>query len=181
MSQQSAADAPADTRRPSLDGKRKGRMIAGGLGLLFGLWFTWYTWTNVPMGTQDRPGAGVFPLVVGIGLVLVSLMTIVEAWRTAAVAGEVGFPTGEKRRTLLLLAAAFVAFVALYQFLGQYVASSLFMIAALAILGTRSWVRNVLYGLAIGVTISFVFVELLGVNLPMGVLGPTGLIGGMFG
>ncbi|WP_324276722.1 hypothetical protein [Blastococcus brunescens] len=58
MSQQSAADAEIDTRRPFLDGKRKGRMIAGAIGLLVGAWFAWYTWANVPMGTGDRPGAG---------------------------------------------------------------------------------------------------------------------------
>lgn len=179
MTSQSPADSPPEAK-PALDGKRKGRMIAGGIGLLFGLWFSWYTWANVPMGTQERPGAGVFPLVVGIGLVVVSVMTIVEAWRTAVVAGELNFPTGEKRRTLLLLAGSFIAFVALYRFLGQYLASSLFMIAALAILGTRSWVRNVLYGAAIGIGISAFFMELLGVRLPMGVFGPAGLLGGLF-
>ncbi|WP_324276723.1 tripartite tricarboxylate transporter TctB family protein [Blastococcus brunescens] len=81
---------------------------------------------------------------------------------------------------MLLLAAGLVAFVALYQFLGQYVGASLFMIFALSVLGNRSWPRNVLYGLAIGLGISAFFMELLGVRLPMGVTGPTGLLGGLF-
>ncbi|SDN56381.1 tripartite tricarboxylate transporter TctB family protein [Geodermatophilus sp. DSM 45219] len=179
MTRQSSADSERDARSV-LDGKRRGRIVAGGLGLLLGLWFSWYTWSTVPFGTQDRPGAGVFPLVVGIGMVVVSVMTIVEALRTDQVSGEIRFPTGEKRRTVLLMAVAMVAFVALYQFLGQYIASSLFMITALAALGTRSWVRNVVYGTAIGVAISAFFMELLGVRLPEGLLGPTGVIGGLF-
>jgi putative tricarboxylic transport membrane protein len=70
--------------------------------------------------------------------------------------------------------------VALYQVLGQYIASSLFMIASLSILGTRSLLRNVVYGTAIGVGLSAFFMELLEVRLPEGLLGPTGLIGALF-
>ncbi len=179
MSRQSPTDTFVTTK-PALDSKRKGRLVAGVLGLALGAWFSWYTWSAVPMGTQDRPGAGVFPLVVGIGMVVVSVLTIVEAWLTDAVSGEIRLPTGEKRRTVLLLAAAVVAFVALYPFLGQYLASSLFMIVALSVLGTRSWARNVVYGTAIGVAISTFFIEVLEVRLPLGLLGPGGLIGGLF-
>jgi putative tricarboxylic transport membrane protein len=179
MSRQSPADAPR-AASPALDSKRKGRLVVGGLGLVLGLWFTWYTWSHVPMGSQDRPGAGVFPMAVGVGLVAVSILTLVEAWFTDAVSGDVGFPRGEKRRTALLMAAALIAFAALYQFLGQYIASSLFMVVSLGLLGTRSMLRNIVYGTAIGVGISAFFVELLGVRLPQGLLGPTGLIGGLF-
>jgi hypothetical protein len=179
MSRQSPADTPTTTR-PALDSKRKGRLVVGGLGLLLGLWFTWYTWGNVPMGTQDRPGAGVFPFAVGVAMVAVSILTLVEAAFTDRVSGEVNLPKGAKLRPVVLMTVALLAFVALYQFLGQYIASSLFLIAALSILGTRSLVRNIVYGTAIGVTISAFFMELLEVRLPEGLLGPTGLIGGLF-
>lgn len=167
------------TAQPALDSKRKGRLVVGALGLLLGLWFTWYTWANVPMGTQARPGAGVFPLVVGLGMIAVSILTLVEARFTEAVSGAASFPKGAKLRPVLSMAAALVTFVALYQFLGQYISSSLFMIVALSILGTRSIPRNVVYGTAIGVGISAFFMELLGVRLPEGLLGPTGLIGAL--
>lgn len=179
MSRLSPADTPSTTR-PALDSKRKGRLVVGGLGLLLGLWFTWYTWANVPMGTQDRPGAGVFPFAVGVAMVVVSIMTLVEAWFTDRVSGDISLPEGERRRTLLLMAAAVVAFAAFYQILGQYIAASLFVIVSLHLLGTRSLVRNIVYGTAIGVGISAFFMELLGVRLPDGLLGPTGLIGGLF-
>jgi putative tricarboxylic transport membrane protein len=179
MSRQSPADA-SRTASPALDSKRKGRLVVGGLGLVLGVWFTWYTWSHVPMGTRDRPGAGVFPLVVGVGLVAVSILTLVEAWFTDAVSGDVSFPSGRSRRTVLLMGAALISFALLYQFLGQYVASSLFMIVSLGLLGTRSMLRNIVYGTAVGVGISAFFIELLGVRLPQGLLGPTGLIGGLF-
>jgi len=179
MSRQSPADTTR-TARPALGSKRKGRLVVGGVGLVLGLWYTWYTWANVPMGTQDRPGAGVFPLAVGIAMIAVSILALAEAWLTDAVSGEVTFPKGEKRRVLLLMGVALIAFVGLYQFLGQYIASSLFLIAGLSLLGNRSMVRNIVYGTAIGVVLSAFFMELLSVRLPEGLLGPTGLIGGLF-
>lgn len=179
MNPQSPGDTPR-AAKPLLDSKRKGRLVAGGLGLLLGIWFSWYTWLNVPMGTQARPGAGVFPLVIGFALIAASLLTITEAWFTDQVSGELDFPKGEKLRTLLLMSVALILLIGLYRWLGQYVSSCLFMISGLAILGTRSWQRNVVYGTAIGVGISAFFMELLGVRLPEGLLGPTGLIGGLF-
>lgn len=179
MSRQTPTEAPPATRS-ALDSKRRGRLVVGGLGLLLGLSYTWYTWQNVPMGTQDRPGAGVFPFAVGIAMVGVSILTLVEAWFTDRVSGDVGLPRGVRVRPVLLMAVALIGFVALYQFLGQYIASSLFMIASLSILGTRSLLRNVVYGTAIGVGLSAFFMELLEVRLPEGLLGPTGLIGALF-
>lgn len=179
MSRQSPADAPGTTQ-PALGSKRKGRLVVGGLGLLLGLWFTWYTWANVPMGTQERPGAGVFPLIIGILMIVVSVLTLAEAWFTDKVSGELDLPKGARLRPVLQMSAALILFVAFYQFLGQYISSILFMIAALSFLGTRSMLRNVLYGTAIGIGISAFFMELLGVRLPDGLLGPTGLIGGLF-
>lgn len=167
MSRQSPADAPPATS-PALGSKRKGRLVVGGLGLLLGAWFTWYTWGNVPMGTRDRPGAGVFPLVIGVAMMGVSILTLLEAWLTDKVSGDMRLPRGEKRRTVLLMAAALLGFIALYQTLGQYIASSLFMVVALSLLGTRSLIRNVVYGIAIGVGISAFFMELLSVRLPEG-------------
>ncbi len=176
MSRQTPASS-LRTARPALDSKRKGRLVVGGLGLLLGTWYTWYTWVNVPMGTQERPGAGVFPLIIGVAMIVVSLLTLLEAALTDKVSGEINLPKGARLRPVLLMSAALVVFVALYQSLGQYIASSLFMIAALSILGTRSLPRNIVYGTAIGVGISAFFMELLEVRLPDGLLGPTGLLG----
>jgi putative tricarboxylic transport membrane protein len=176
MSRQSPASS-LRTTRPALGSKRKGRLVVGGLGLALGLWYTWYAWANVPLGTQERPGAGVFPLVVGTGMIVVSILTLIEAALTDRVSGEVALPKGVRLRPVLLLSASLVLFVALYQPLGQYIASVLFMIASLSILGTRSLPRNIVYGTAIGIGISAFFMELLGVRLPDGLLGPTGLIG----
>lgn len=118
MSRQSVVETSSGGRSP-LDSKRRGRIVAGLFGLMLGICFSWYTWSNVPFGTQDRPGAGAFPLVVGIGMVVVSVLTIAEALLTDQVSGDIRFPTGEMRRTVLLMAVTLVAFVALYEFLCQ--------------------------------------------------------------
>ncbi|WP_324275529.1 hypothetical protein [Blastococcus brunescens] len=46
------------------------------------------------MGTRERPGAGVFPLIIGIAMIAVSVLTLVEAWFTDRVTGELNLPKG---------------------------------------------------------------------------------------
>lgn len=161
-----------ESTKPALDSKRRGRLVVGLLGLLLGIGYTAYTVTSLPFGSTDEPGAAVFPLVVGVGTIVVSLLTMAEAYFTHAVTGQVNFPVGQRRRTVLGLLLALVGFVLVYPLLGQYVASILFMILALRLLGSRSLVRTVVYGALIGLGVSYFFVDLLGVRLPSGILGP---------
>lgn len=56
--------------------------------------------------------------------------------------------------------------------LGYIVATGLFLPVAARILGSRSPIRDVIAGFAIGVVVYFGFTEFLGVRLPAGILGP---------
>jgi hypothetical protein len=135
---------------------------------------------ELEVGTMAMPGPGFFPVAVGTLFVGTAVLAGVEAVaqlrRGADAAREpvtdeaAGEPVGSPRSGGIF-AALVAAFVLLLPLLGQYVASVVFAVAAIRLLGHRSWGRTLLVGVIIGLIISALFVEILGVPMPTGVLG----------
>ncbi len=53
--------------------------IAGLIGLVLAAGTAWITWQNYPLGTLDRPGHGLFPLLVAGLMAIASVVALVEA------------------------------------------------------------------------------------------------------
>ena len=53
--------------------------VAGLIGLVVAAATAWITWQNYPLGTLDRPGHGLFPLLVAGLMAIASLVALVEA------------------------------------------------------------------------------------------------------
>lgn len=121
-------------------------------------------------GSLSEPGPGFFPRVVGIGLIVMSALTCVEAIVTRSVAGPLHWPAGKARRKVVLLLVSMAAYVMLLPVLGQYIAAGAFFVFALRVLAELPWLKAVAFGLAMGVAVSAFFMELLGVLLPTGLL-----------
>lgn len=153
-----------------LDAKRRGRLMIGSAGVVLGLAFLVAS-RDYALGTAGQPGAGVFPLIVGIGFVAVSVLTCMEALFTKAVTGTVEWPTRDRWWVMAAFALCMVAYVVLLPYLGQYICSVLFMTASLRILGRRPWPACLLGGVASGLTLSYVFINLLSAVLPTGPFG----------
>ncbi|MGW0810871.1 tripartite tricarboxylate transporter TctB family protein [Nonomuraea sp. NPDC002799] len=157
------------TATTSLDGVRRGRMIVGAVLFVTGAVYTAHAFT-LPMGTLAQPGAAMFPIIVGAATLVVSVITIVEAKFTVKVSGEYERPAPGRAKIVLGLAATILAYLLLLPLLGQYLASVLFGAAAVWLLGTRPWWKAAVQGVLLGLVISYVFLELLGVRLPAGAL-----------
>lgn len=151
----------------ALDGVRKGRMIAGAVTLVAGAVYTAHAFT-LPMGTMAQPGAAVFPILVGAATLVISVITIAEARFTTKVTGEYERPADGRQKYVLGMAGAILGYLLLLPFLGQYLASALFGAVAVRLLRDGPWWRAALYGVLLGLVISYVFLELLGVRLPAG-------------
>lgn len=148
--------------------KRKGYLAVGAAGLLLSAAYLGAS-VRLPIGELARPGAGVFPLLVGVLLVIGSLSTLWEGLRTST-AEQVELPAGRDRlRLLVLLAALFVYIIAL-PWLGQLIASALFLILLMRVLSDVAWPRVIVYSLIISATLYFIFVRLLNVPMPRGIL-----------
>ena len=126
---------------------------------------------GMPRGTAEHPGPGLWPIAVGVAWIVISILVVAEAAVSSQVSGRIELPTGPERRNVLVFLAATVAFVVLLPMLGQYIAASLYAVAVIKLLSTLSWARAVAYGVLLGAGISFAFITLLQIRLPVGLFG----------
>jgi putative tricarboxylic transport membrane protein len=127
--------------------------------------------SRLPMGSAAKPGAGLFPLLVGVSLSGLSLALLIWAVRNkdSAAKDRESFPTGKDRQRVLALGGTLAFFVLLLKPLGYGICGAALMAAVLRFLGLRSWGRIVFISLATAAASFFLFDTLLGVPLPRGI------------
>lgn len=152
---------------------KRNEMIEGGLLFLCGA-VTVVLSLQMPIGTFRMAGSGLFPLCLGIALMLLALLYLAtllfqgDAKRrspTAVVASP-----GAMGRMLLFLGASVFAALCL-DILGYPVTSFLFMMSLMAILGVRQPVLLVSLPLLTAAGSYLVFVQFLRIPLPKGLIG----------
>ena len=149
--------------------KRKGYFALGGAGLLLSIGYTGMS-LQMPFGEMSMPGAALFPVVVGVLLLVASLSTIWEGLKMEQ-AELVEVPTGAGRKRLLILIGAMLFYFIALSWLGFIISSVLFAAVLMRTLSDRSYPRIFAYSLIMAVAIYGVFVYLLKVPMPRGVLG----------
>ncbi|MEV4574545.1 tripartite tricarboxylate transporter TctB family protein [Nonomuraea jabiensis] len=127
-------------------------------------------------------GPRAFPLLVGAGLAVVSVIGVVQAFRPGtrapATAVDAGVPedgggeAAEKPHwpSVLLLIGSLAAYALLLVPAGYWQATTAFFVAVARVLGSRRLVRDVLVGLALALATYFLFDRLLGITLPPGLV-----------
>ena len=148
--------------------KRKGYLAVGAGGLVLSAGYLAAS-MKLPFGELARPGASIFPIMVGIMLAFASLSTLWEGWRTP-VAEQVELPAGQDRLRLLVLVGALFVYILALPWFGQIIASSLFLILLMRVLSDVGWPRVIAYALIISGTLYLVFVRLLNVPMPRGIV-----------
>jgi putative tricarboxylic transport membrane protein len=154
-----------------INSARRGRLIAGVAGLLLSLGYGQQAWTTLPMGKIRQPGAAVFPLIVAALMAVSSLMILFEEMRSRnSEEGPLGLPSGAGLHRLLGVVASLVGYVVMAYLVGHLIGSVLLSLALVHLINPGSWVRTVVIGLAISLSTYGLFVSILGVPLPRGVL-----------
>lgn len=111
-----------------------------------------------PVGDLPRAGPGLFPLIVSGLLLVLAILTIVQARLIAAV------PLQFNARNIALIMASLCAFVVLSKFVNMLLGIVLMVFIAGLAAATYSWKRNI--QIAIGlILVAFAFQKLLGLNL----------------
>ena len=150
---------------------RRGRLIAGLVGLLVSLGYGHQAWTTLPMGKMRQPGAAVFPLIVAALMAVSSLMILLEEMRSLrSEEGPLGLPRGAGLHRLLGVVATLVGYGVMAYLVGHLIASVILCLALVHLINPGSWLRTVVIGLAISLSTYGMFVWMLGVPLPRGVL-----------
>jgi putative tricarboxylic transport membrane protein len=132
------------------------------------------TQISAAVGQRGPVGPKAFPTVIGVGLLVVAVLHALDVLRGGhgeAEAGEdIELGTRADWKTVALLAAAFVANIALIEPLGWPLSGALLFWGGAFALGSRAPVRDVPIALAMSFGSYYVFARMLGLYLPGGPL-----------
>jgi putative tricarboxylic transport membrane protein len=118
------------------------------------------------------PGPGFLPFLTGLALILVSLFVLIPALgrREKAENGDF-FPERASLRKLLFVLIALFAFGVAMKYLGYLLTTFFFMFFIARVMEPKGWWTTTLLALVAAVVSYALFVVLLEVNLPTGLLG----------
>lgn len=125
---------------------------------------------------SDGPGAGYFPFYIGLILLVSGIVILVQALRARAKDHETFVDSVQLKRVMSVLLPS-VVYVALITALGMYVASALFIIGFMVVLGKYSWVKSALVGVLVNALFFMMFEVWFKVPLFKGALNPLGFLG----
>ena len=117
---------------------------------------------------SDGPQAGYFPLRIGVLIAVCSIIVIVQAYRRKA--DQSVFVEWAKLIPVGKILFPLILYVAAMQYLGLYVASTLFVGGLMRWLGRYSWTKSALVPLIMSAIIFWLFEYQFTVPLPKGPL-----------
>lgn len=145
------------------------RALVGAVGILVAVVYLREV-SRLPMGTMQNPGAAFFPLVMGIAFAVVSVATVLTSLFPQQKREDPEWPTGTGRRRLLAMMSTFFGYLFILPYAGHFVSSVLFCLLLLRSLSNHSWLRAGVWALLLSVTVHLIFVGILGVRLPIGIV-----------
>ncbi|MCA2227316.1 tripartite tricarboxylate transporter TctB family protein [Nonomuraea aurantiaca] len=119
-------------------------------------------------GGYQAVGPRAFPLLVGIGMGVVAVIGVVQAFREPAT--REGEDEGVHWRPVLLLIGALALYAVLLAPVGYWQATTLFFVAVARVLGSRKPVRDLVVGLLLALATYLLFDRVLGITLPPGLI-----------
>jgi len=129
---------------------------------------------RMPIGTFRMAGTGMFPLFLGILLMVLSAAFILKIFfhgKEEQVKKEAPIESSESPIQLILFLGAMVLATAFFNQLGYPLVSFLLMVALLRILGIKRWGQNILISVLTAVGSYFLFVKWLDIPMPKGWIG----------
>jgi putative tricarboxylic transport membrane protein len=119
-------------------------------------------------GGYQAVGPRAFPLLVGIGMAVVAVIGVVQAFRDPV--SREGADEGVHWRPVLLLIGALALYAVLLAPVGYWQATTLFFVAVARVLGSRKLVRDLVVGLLLALATYVLFDRVLGITLPPGLI-----------
>jgi putative tricarboxylic transport membrane protein len=128
---------------------------------------------RLPMGEMRDPGAGFFPLLIGLVTGLLALIALVQSLGKKEKNHAPAPRTTEPFRwwNLVVITAALIAYALTLTTLGFMINTFLFMLILLKVIEPQTWKKAVLAALITAVTSDLFFNVLLGAQIPSGILG----------
>lgn len=146
-----------------------GYIGAGIVGILLSSGYLHMT-LELPMGEMDQPGAGVFPLLVAGILFVASVSALWEGWQRRENSPALDLPEGSDRTRLLKMIGLLLIYFLAIPWAGFSLSSILFCTLLIRLLSTLGWKRCLLYSFLMTAVIHLIFITILKVPMPAGVL-----------
>jgi len=121
------------------------------------------------LGTLATPGPGLFPLIIGFGLVLASAGLVWESLRLPKDRFVV-WPYASYALRLVVVLVASVVYIVAIPVIGQFLAGALLCAALLFAMRSRRWWLTIILSVAFSAGVQLLFGTVLGVPLPDGPL-----------
>ena len=142
-------------------------VVVAAVFLLAGVWI-FLEALQVPFGSLRMPGAGFFPLLLGITLSVLAVMLLGLEWTSREVDAARVWPDTPD---VLYVTAILILAAWLFERAGFLVAMGLFLAVSIKVLGRGRWLTVLATAVVGSVTSYWVFVRLLQISLPGGILG----------
>ena len=129
---------------------------------------------RMPIGTFRMAGTGMFPLFLGILLMVLSGIFILKTFlrgEKGKTEKEASIKSSESPIQLILFLGAMALATLFFNQLGYPLISFLLMVALLRILGMKRWGLNLLISVVTAVGSYFLFVKWLDIPMPKGWIG----------
>jgi putative tricarboxylic transport membrane protein len=129
---------------------------------------------KMPLGTFRMAGTGMFPLILGIILMVLSGVLILKIFfqgKEKQIKKEAAIESSESPIQLILFLGTMVLATLFFNQLGYPLTSLLLMLALLRILGIKRWGLNILISVVTAVGSYFLFVKWLDIPMPKGWIG----------
>jgi putative tricarboxylic transport membrane protein len=152
---------------------KKDEIIVGVVIFFFGA-ITALLSLRMPIGTFRLAGTGMFPLILGILLMLLSGIFILRVYfksNGAPLEQEAVVKSSRSAKQLVFFLGTMVLAALFFNQLGYPLISFLLMLGLLRILGMKRWGLNILISVVTAVGSYFLFVQWLNIPMPKGWIG----------
>jgi len=152
---------------------KKDEAIVGVVIFLFGA-ATVLLSLKMPIGTFRTAGTGMFPLILGMLLMILSgafVSRIFFEGKEEQVKKEASIESSESPKQLILFLGTMVLVTLFFNKWGYPLSAFLLMLALLRVLGVKRWKLTLPLSLMIAVVCYFLFVQWLKIPLPKGWIG----------
>ena len=147
--------------------------MVGVIIFLFGL-ITTVLSLKMPIGTFRMAGTGMFPLLLGILLMILSGFFVLKIFfqgKEKQAKKEASIESSESPRQLILFLGTMVLVTLFFNKLGYPLSAFLLMLALLRVLGVKRWTLTLPLSFMTAVACYFLFVQWLKIPLPKGWIG----------
>jgi len=150
---------------------KRNDMIGGTFFLIVGLVFTIYS-RSVDIGEWSEPGPGFLPFYGGLITIGMAVLVLAKAFLAKqAAAADPFFPEHDSWKRVLSTILALVAYNLLLHPLGFVAVTFLFVAFLVKFIFPESWVKSLLTAALSTACAQIVFVHLLEINFPKGIVG----------